>query len=147
LAAPQHSLRDRRRQLGARLAGRGRPAYQDAHGRAEEIEPALVLALHALRGADHDDLVVTEAGGEALWPNWPDRSCAWPTSPEVVALAEPLPLVVCALLVPAPSAGSWPAAIWIASPPAIAPDAISDAPSSLSVILLVEGSSSAGCQL
>jgi hypothetical protein len=97
-----------------------------------------VLARHALPGPNHDDLVVTEAGGEALWPNSLDGSCVC-SEPDVAALPEPLPPAACARLVPAPSAGSWPADIWIASPPAIAADVISDAPSSLSVILLVEG--------
>jgi hypothetical protein len=79
-----------------------------------------VLVRDALRVAEHDDLVVTEAGGVALGLKSPEPACAL-------------------LLAPPPSAGSWPFAIWIASPPAIAADATSDAATSRSVTDLVEG--------
>jgi hypothetical protein len=94
--------------------------------------------------ADHDALVVTEAGGEADWPKSLDPACPNPSDlpslwePLLALLCEPLPAWGCAFAVPAPSAGSCPPAIWMASPPAMAADAASDAATSLRVSVLVE---------
>jgi hypothetical protein len=75
--------------------------------------------------ADHDALVVTdEAGGAA-----PKRS-----SPLWLALAlPPLAPPVATALWPDPSAGSWPDAIWTASPPVSAAAAVTEMSMTLTI--------------
>src|SRR4051794_16558161 len=113
---------------GNRQVWRGRALGRHAAGenpdrRSEQLERALVLAGHELVPADHEALVTTPEGEPPDWSceNWsPEAPEPW----SVLFVEEP---AVAAVLVPAPSAGSCPCAIWTARPPKIAPAAASDA--------------------
>ena len=111
MAGAQHRLGGRDGQLGRGRPVSGLAAGEDADSRPEQLEGPLVLSRDELLLADHEALVTTP---EAEPPDWSWRRIRR-TDPErwiprSAYRLESCP-VVCALLVPAPSAGSCPFAI------------------------------------
>src|SRR5690349_11418949 len=79
---------------------------------------------NALPLADHDALVTTPLPPETTWPCDCEGSCVAVPVEGVLDCVEDVS--DCAVVVPAPSDGSWPCAIWVARPPKIPAAAAND---------------------